>query len=108
MRSCITGGRRGKACGFGPCTARSGDVGSAGDCEDALCAPANFRADDPAYGEEGISSVCRRQALHARLLGFTHPGTRAWVEYAAPLPADLTLLRQTLAARESGHERLEL
>ncbi|TAE23104.1 MAG: hypothetical protein EAZ92_15035 [Candidatus Kapaibacterium sp.] len=29
-----------------------------------------------------------RQALHARTLGFTHPVSGAWLEFAAELPAD--------------------
>jgi len=55
-----------------------------------------------AHRQAALGGLPGRQALHARLLGFTHPGTRAWVEYAAPLPADLTLLRQALAARETS------
>ena len=30
-----------------------------------------------------------RQALHARTLGFKHPGTNAWVEFECPLPDDI-------------------
>jgi 23S rRNA pseudouridine1911/1915/1917 synthase len=30
-----------------------------------------------------------RQALHARTLGFIHPGTNAWVEFECPLPDDI-------------------
>ncbi|MFD0697389.1 RluA family pseudouridine synthase [Paenibacillus sp. GCM10027628] len=37
-----------------------------------------------------------RQALHAFRLGFVHPGTREWVEYNAPLPADLASLEAWL------------
>jgi 23S rRNA pseudouridine1911/1915/1917 synthase len=38
-----------------------------------------------------------RQALHAYKLAFVHPGTRAWTEFNAPLPADLAELEQWLA-----------
>jgi len=42
--------------------------------------------------------IVERQALHAALLGFTHPTTQQPVEFTAPLPADLRefvrLLRQ--------------
>jgi 23S rRNA pseudouridine1911/1915/1917 synthase len=41
----------------------------------------------------------RRQALHAWVLGFTHPATGEWIECRAPLPDDLerllAVLRQT-------------
>ncbi len=38
----------------------------------------------------------RRQALHARYLGLTHPGTGKWVEWSAPLPDDMQQLLQAL------------
>lgn len=34
----------------------------------------------------------RRQALHARVLGFEHPESGAYVEWESPLPADFTQL----------------
>ncbi|WP_424767264.1 RluA family pseudouridine synthase [Paenibacillus sp. sgz302251] len=37
-----------------------------------------------------------RQALHAEILGFTHPITREWMEWKAPLPPELALLEQKL------------
>jgi 23S rRNA pseudouridine1911/1915/1917 synthase len=40
-----------------------------------------------------------RQALHAALLGFTHPMTDAPVEFRAPLPADIRGLIQVLRDR---------
>jgi 23S rRNA pseudouridine1911/1915/1917 synthase len=33
-----------------------------------------------------------RQALHACRLGFTHPGSGAWLEFESPLPADFAAL----------------
>jgi len=36
----------------------------------------------PSYGME-------RHALHACTLGFTHPGTKQWIEFEAPLPDDI-------------------
>jgi len=39
----------------------------------------------------------RRQALHARRLGFVHPLSRQWMEWSAPLPADMQRLLQVLA-----------
>ncbi len=29
-----------------------------------------------------------RQALHARSLGFVHPGTREWMQFSSDLPED--------------------
>lgn len=36
--------------------------------------------------------ICPRQALHARTLGFDHPGTGERVHFEVPLPQDMTLL----------------
>jgi len=56
---------------------------------------------DPVYGARAGRAVVRgsaigaqiaafpRQALHARLLGFTHPVGRGRLSFASPLPADL-------------------
>ena len=68
---------------------------------------------DPVYGGRqrlppGIGEALkqalggfRRQALHARRLGLTHPLTGEWIEWEAPLPADirhlLTCLREDAA-----------
>ncbi|MFH1799177.1 MAG: RluA family pseudouridine synthase [Candidatus Omnitrophota bacterium] len=41
---------------------------------------------DATYGK---SSVAARQALHAELLGFTHPDTDKYVEFKAPIPDDM-------------------
>jgi 23S rRNA pseudouridine1911/1915/1917 synthase len=38
----------------------------------------------------------KRQALHARRLGFVHPLTREWVEWSVPLPDDMQQLLQVL------------
>jgi len=38
----------------------------------------------------------KRQALHACLIGFHHPVTDAYMEFTAPLPADMTDLCQAL------------
>lgn len=37
-----------------------------------------------------------RQALHAAVLGFSHPVGGAWLEFAAPLPADMAALIEAL------------
>ncbi|MCA0755431.1 RluA family pseudouridine synthase [Paenibacillus sp. N4] len=44
--------------------------------------------------EEAVS----RQALHAETLGFTHPITKRWMEWQAPLPPELERLEQALGA----------
>ena len=36
--------------------------------------------------------LCPRQALHARTLGFVHPGTGKWMQFESVLPADLSAL----------------
>ena len=38
----------------------------------------------------------RRQALHARRLGLTHPATGEWMEWESPLPADIAHLIDVL------------
>jgi 23S rRNA pseudouridine1911/1915/1917 synthase len=64
------------------------------------------RSPEPAWQRcaEQCLQLLRRQALHARTLGFVHPLTRQWIECQAPLPEDmaaaLSVLRAT--AREMG------
>jgi len=36
--------------------------------------------------------ICPRQALHARTLGFTHPGTGQWLQFESALPEDMAAL----------------
>jgi 23S rRNA pseudouridine1911/1915/1917 synthase len=42
-----------------------------------------------------IGKTLGRQALHAKSLGFNHPGTGKWLEFHAEPPADM---QQALAA----------
>lgn len=42
---------------------------------------------DKTYGKKTISFP--RQMLHAELLGFTHPVTREYLEFSAPVPEDM-------------------
>ena len=63
---------------------------------------------DPLYGLRAGRAVARsvgigceiaafrRQALHARLLGFTHPASREHLIFDSPLPADLERLEANL------------
>jgi 23S rRNA pseudouridine1911/1915/1917 synthase len=63
---------------------------------------------DPVYGTRAVRSVARtgprggqivafpRQALHARLLGFTHPVVKRPLEFESQLPADLRELARSL------------
>jgi 23S rRNA pseudouridine1911/1915/1917 synthase len=47
---------------------------------------------DATYGADPVLARAlglARQWLHARSLGFTHPGTGEWVEFASEYPADL-------------------
>jgi 23S rRNA pseudouridine1911/1915/1917 synthase len=41
---------------------------------------------------ENCFQLCPRQALHAKTLGFIHPGTKEWVEFDSELPADMQAL----------------
>ena len=36
--------------------------------------------------------ICPRQALHAKTLGFKHPGTKQWIRFDSELPDDMTAL----------------
>ncbi|MDQ1910200.1 RluA family pseudouridine synthase [Paenibacillus sp. GD4] len=53
---------------------------------------------DKMYGpeERADEALIGRQALHAATLGFTHPGTKLWMEFHAPLPADMESCLQLL------------
>ncbi|MDH5257310.1 MAG: 23S rRNA pseudouridine(1911/1915/1917) synthase RluD [Gammaproteobacteria bacterium] len=46
----------------------------------------------------------RRQALHARLLGFVHPVTNEYMEWEVDLPEDMTNLIELLEADLKEHE----
>jgi 23S rRNA pseudouridine1911/1915/1917 synthase len=51
-------------------------------------------AGDPKYGPKKTLDI-NGQALHAGILGFTHPRTNEYLEFEAPLPADFeSLLRE--------------
>ncbi|WP_053374650.1 RluA family pseudouridine synthase [Paenibacillus sp. FJAT-27812] len=57
---------------------------------------------DKMYGpEQGAveawETVAGRQALHAEILGFTHPLTKQWMEWQAALPPELEQLEQALS-----------
>ncbi|TBL78175.1 RluA family pseudouridine synthase [Paenibacillus thalictri] len=52
---------------------------------------------DPAYGRsKGITMDVEGQALHAAVLGFTHPRTREQLRFEAPLPAEMEHLLERL------------
>lgn len=56
---------------------------------------------DPMYGSDPVLAErlgLNRQWLHARRLGFTHPGDGRWVEVEAPYPADLEEALRRVAA----------
>lgn len=48
----------------------------------------------------------RRQALHAAALGFQHPQSGEWLEFAAPLPAELLAVLGALAGSPAAAARL--
>lgn len=51
---------------------------------------------DAVYGKR--SDLISRQALHATMLGFTHPATQKYLEFRADLPADMKKLQDFLLA----------
>ncbi len=44
---------------------------------------------DRQYGKNQIKYPIKRQALHAKNIGFTHPGSNKFVEFSSPLPQDM-------------------
>ncbi|MNI99545.1 Ribosomal large subunit pseudouridine synthase D [compost metagenome] len=53
---------------------------------------------DPMYGRsKGIKM--EGQALHAAVLGFIHPGTGEYMEFAAPIPEDMEHVLHSLRNR---------
>jgi 23S rRNA pseudouridine1911/1915/1917 synthase len=71
-------------------------------------------AGDPVYGKMrrkgGVADprlrealeVLRRQALHAAVLGFTHPRSLKHVEFSSPLPADMAEVIKICSAGKSA------
>jgi 23S rRNA pseudouridine1911/1915/1917 synthase len=58
---------------------------------------------DPVYGREKRGPPgLDRPALHAQILGFSHPRTRERLRFEAPPPADLERLLADLELREGG------
>ena len=54
---------------------------------------------DPSYGAGAADPALGRPMLHAAVLGFVHPATGQYVEFHAPLPADM---ERAVAARRVG------
>ncbi|SDM91233.1 23S rRNA pseudouridine1911/1915/1917 synthase [Paenibacillus sp. yr247] len=50
---------------------------------------------DPMYGKSK-GMLMDGQALHAAILGFKHPRTGEWLQFEAPIPADMEYLLQTI------------
>lgn len=50
-------------------------------------------------GLRNLGDTLGRQALHAKTLGFHHPGTGAWVEFRSDLPPDMAAVLVALRAR---------
>ncbi|NOU76143.1 RluA family pseudouridine synthase [Paenibacillus sp. LMG 31458] len=50
---------------------------------------------DPMYGKSK-GMLMDGQALHAAILGFKHPRTGEWMQFEAPIPADMENLLQTI------------
>ncbi|MCC7077820.1 MAG: RluA family pseudouridine synthase [Acidimicrobiia bacterium] len=56
---------------------------------------------DTAYGGRETAGA-ERQMLHACHLGFTHPGSGAWVEFDSALPDDMRAVGETLGPPSRG------
>lgn len=54
---------------------------------------------DPVYGRSKGIHMEGGQALHAAVLGFVHPSTGEYLEFTAPLPADMEELLARLRSR---------
>jgi 23S rRNA pseudouridine1911/1915/1917 synthase len=54
---------------------------------------------DPVYGRRRAPELLGRQALHAGLLGFTHPASAAALRFTSELPADMAALIDALRQR---------
>lgn len=71
---------------------------------------------DPVYGGSGRLSGVKdtklralirdlgRQALHAQVLGFVHPGTGEYLEFSAPVPEDMDRIIEYLEKQGMGKE----
>lgn len=46
--------------------------------------------------------ICPRQALHAKTLGFAHPGSKQWIQFDSALPPDMTALIERWRMYTSG------
>lgn len=57
---------------------------------------------DPVYGPSRCPFPVDGQLLHARRLGFIHPGTGEFVEFEAPLPPDMERVLEELRSREGN------
>jgi 23S rRNA pseudouridine1911/1915/1917 synthase len=55
---------------------------------------------DPVYGRGGDALGLERPALHAGVLGFTHPASGVRLRFEAALPADLCAALERLERRE--------
>lgn len=47
--------------------------------------------------------LCPRQALHAKTLGFRHPGTDRWMRFTSELPDDMTRLIEKWRSYTANH-----
>ncbi len=59
---------------------------------------------DPVYGRQKNAFGLTRQALHASKFGFTHPATKEWVEFTAPLAEDMEDVLDILGKSVKGEE----
>ncbi len=72
---------------------------------------------DPVYGNKGKASALadsklrgllqglKRQALHARLLGFIHPQSGQYMEFESPLPTDMQVILDYLQIKNRNKDQ---
>ena len=61
-----------------------------------------WRHDPPLPQGDRIHKLVKSQLLHARRLGFHHPGTGEWVEFEAPLPKTFQTVLDILRTQTEG------
>ncbi|WP_409348594.1 RluA family pseudouridine synthase [Paenibacillus phyllosphaerae] len=61
-----------------------------------------------AAGSPELEAMVNRQALHAAVLGFTHPMKREWMQWEASLPDDLRQLEDALQQENNSMENGEI
>lgn len=62
---------------------------------------------DEVYGYKKQKFETKGQLLHAKVLGFIHPGSGEYVEFEAPLPDYFERILRTLRNKNQNHQEIE-